>query len=44
MLGVECEAELYLAAVVSHNEAILPLLENDRVIDDVLSTLLHYPK
>ena len=42
MLGVECKAKLYLAAVVSHNEAILPLLENYRVIDDVLSTLSHY--
>ena len=43
MLRVECKAELYLAAVVRHNEAILALLENYRVIDDVLSTLiLHY--
>ena len=42
MLRVECKAELYLAAVVSHNEAILPLLENYRVIDYILSTLSHY--
>ena len=42
MLGVECQAELYLAAVVSHNEAILPLLENHRVIDDVLRKLSYY--
>ena len=39
VLGVESEAELNLAAVVSHDEAILPLLENDRVIDDVFSAL-----
>ena len=30
MLGVECEAELNLAAVVSNNEAILPILASDR--------------
>ena len=39
VLGVEGEAELNLAAVVSHDEAILPLLENYGVIDDVFSAL-----
>ena len=30
MLGVEGEAELNLAAVVSNNEAVLPILASDR--------------
>ena len=39
MLGVECKAELYLAAVVSHNEAILPLLE---IIESSMTFEAHY--